>query len=275
MGILVPHLPTDKGSEIRLRSLLEDIVGSFEGPARGVSKLALAVWFNKRSLEGTQHVLALYASFPMDRFGDRIPVSLRWRTGEKGPPFAEFDWTSVDYFLQLLISNRQEIDRYFTAAEVLAFDKTLLDDRILDAFKIVTEPTRLVKGWYVDPVQYAKSKAISNLLASHNHVRPNVGLVKTYDSPDAENCRGLLQVEVNQKWVPLSLSGLKDRTFFNDLQDGRPGYFLFQGGALYQPLKFEEKTAPEYSNLVLERLPDDRYPEVYLRAVHPTAEPAA
>ena len=29
------------------------------------------------------------------------------------------------------------------------------------------------------------------------------------------------------------------------------------------------------STLVLERLPNDRYPEVYLRAVHPTEEPAA
>jgi hypothetical protein len=35
------------------------------------------------------------------------------------------------------------------------------------------------------------------------------------------------------------------------------------------------KYAPQYAGLVLERRPDDRYLEVYLRAVPPPEQPAA
>src|SRR5579862_6961848 len=101
MGLLVPHLPTDKGAEARLRSQLEDLVVSWEGPGLG-SKLALAVWFNKALQADSQQVLALFAGFPMNQFGERVPFPLRWRTGQGGPPFAEVSWTSVDHFLRLL-----------------------------------------------------------------------------------------------------------------------------------------------------------------------------
>jgi hypothetical protein len=60
--------------------------------------------------------------------------------------------------------------------------------------------------------------------------------------------------------------------WYGDWQSSRPGYFLLEGGSLYQILKFEVRTAPEYPTRfqLLEKLPDDRYPEVYLRAVLPT-----
>jgi hypothetical protein len=274
MGLLVPHLPTDKGAEARLRSQLEDLVGSWNGPNPG-SKLALAIWFSKALRGETQHVLALFAGFPMNDFGTPLKFPLRWRTGEQGPPFAEVNWTSVEHFSRLLTSDRQCLERFFDAPEVLRSDKALLSEPILRAFNVVTEPPGLIKGWYVGADQFEKSKPIRNLLSSYSHSRPNIGLVKTYDPPDAENCRGLLHVEVGQRWVPLSANGLKNYTFYNDWLDGRPGFFLFKVGSLYGLLKFEEKTEPAYSTLVLERLPNDRYPEVYLRAVHPTEEPAA
>jgi len=274
MGLLVPHLPTDKGAEARLRSQLEDLLGSWVGPNPG-SKLALAIWFSKAPRGDTQHVLALFAGFPMNDFGTPIRFPLRWKTGDEGPPYAEVNWTSVEHFSHLLASDRQAVERFFDAPEVLRFDKALLSEPILRAFNVVTEPPGLIKGWYVSADQYEKSKPIRNLLSSYSHAKPQIGLVKTYDPPDAENCRGLLHVEVGQRWLPLSANGLKNYTFYNDWLDARPGFFLFKVGSLYGLLKFEEKTEPAYSTLVLERLPNDSYPEVYLRAVYPTEEPAA
>lgn len=263
---------TERGAEARLRALIEDLAESFKGPSPE-SKLALSVWFNKEVQNSVHEVLVLWSGVPISHFGEPFRVSLRWRTGEDGPPFVRVNWTSVDYFSKLLTAG--QIEPFRRASEVLAFNKSLLNEAVMRAFNIVTEPSGLIKGWYVDFDQYERLKSANNLLSSYSHLKPQIGLVKTYDPPDAENCRGLLHVEVSHRWLPLSLSGLRIRTFFNDLQQGRPGVFLFQGGAIYRPLKFEEKNEPEYSKLVLESLPDDRYPEVYLRSVHPSEQPAA
>ena len=273
MGLLAPHLPTDKGAEAKLRSQLEDLLGSWVGPNPG-SKLALAIWFSKVPRGDTQHVLALFAGFPMNDFGTPVRFPLRWRTGDQGPPFAEVNWTSVDHFLELLTADRRAVAQFFDAPEVLFFDKGLVSDSIRKAFDILTEPPHLIKGWYVE-ADRAKGKTIRDLLSAYDGMKFHLGLVKTEESKDFENCRGLLHVEHDQVWVPLSLNGLRVYTFYNELQQGTPGFFLFRGGSLYRPLKFEEKTAPEYSNLVLKRLPDDRYPEVYLRSVHLSEKPAA
>jgi len=210
----------------------------------------------------------------MNDFGTPVRFPLRWRTGEEGPPFAEVNWTSVDHFSQLLTSDRQAVGRFFDGPEVLCFDRKILSEDILEEFNILTEPPHLMKGWYVE-ADRAKNKTIRDLLSFYDAVKPHIGLVKTFDSPDAENCRGLIHGEIGERWLPLSLNGLKNYTFYNELQQGVPGFFLFRGGALYRILKFEEKTASEYSNLVLKRLPDDRYPEVYLRSVHLSEKPAA
>ena len=110
-------------------------------------------------------------------------------------------------------------------------------------------------------------------------MRPMLGLVKTEESSNFENCRGILHVEVGQKWVPLTPGGIQTYTYYNDYQSGRPVYFLFEGGALYEVLKFEVKTAPDYASrfgfLEDTLKPNDRYPEVYLRAVHRSSQRTA
>jgi len=262
---------TEKGAEARLRSLLEDVV-EYHVDVYPNNRLALAVWFGK-SRADKQRLLELFSGLPMNSF-ETTQFSLFWKTGSQSPPFVEIAATSVDHFSSELGTNPSGLADFFDRPEVLYFDKALLNDAVLRKFNIVTEPPGLIKGWYLSADQYEKLKPVKNILSSYSRSKPHVGLVKTYDPPDAENCRGLLQVEVGQRWVPLSPDGLKIHTFFNDLQEGRPGFFLFQGGSLYRPLKFEEKTEPEYSARVLEPLPDDRYPEVYLRSVHPSEQPA-
>ncbi|HEY5177235.1 MAG TPA: hypothetical protein VII95_16875 [Terriglobales bacterium] len=262
-----------KGAEVRLRALLEDIVEQYRGVRPGY-ELALAVWFGKSLGNRNQNLLELFTSPEMNQIVGPEHLPLLWKTGSEGPPFADVYATSVDHFSRQLDSSPDALERFIENAEVLYFDKRLLDQRVLRAFNVITEPAGLLKGWYITRDQFGKARTIRNLLSSYEHIRPQIGLVKIQESPDFENCRGLLHVEVSQTWVPLSPEALPVHTFFNDLQDGRAGYFLFQGGSLYRLLRFEVKTAPEYSTRVLEPLRDARYPEVHLRAV-PSPEQSA
>jgi len=250
---------------------MEDLVEAYIGGRPGYH-LSLAVWFGKSSNGADEHLLLLYSNALLDHFvTDRL--SLLWKTGSQGPPFVEVSSVSADRFAQLLATGQVD-NKFFDRPDVLYFDKALLNESILKKFNIVTEPAGLVKGWYVDADQ-AKLRTMRDILSSRGDSRPELGLVKTWESPDFESCRGLIHIEINQRWLPLSLVGLRQFTFFNDLQAGKPGFFLFRGGSIYEPLKFEEKTEPRYSSLVLQRSSDDRYPEVYLRSVHPSEKPAA
>jgi hypothetical protein len=266
------HL-TEKGAEARLRSLLEDLVRDYIGVRPGY-QLALAVWFSKTLHGDVQHLLELFTGPPMNEFADPVQFSLLWKTGSQSPPFVEINATSVDYFSQQLSSNPASLRHFFEGSEVIYFDKGLLTEGITAAFNIVTEPAHLLKGWYVED-ERARGRTTRDLVSSYGALKPSVGLLKTYESPDGENCRGLLHVEVGQRWVPLSANGLRNYLFYNDWLDGKPGFFLFKVGSLYRLLKFEERTEPGYSTQVLERLPGDRYPEVYLRAEHPSKQSAA
>jgi hypothetical protein len=278
--VALPNL-TEKGAEARLRSLMEDLVYAYIGIRPGY-QLSLAVWFGKSHKGEVQHLLLLYSGPPMNEL---LPgtVPLLWKTGSQGPPLVEIIATSVDYFSSLITSEASEVTRFTEAQEILYLDKVLLNETILQTFRIVTEPPGLMKGWYVD-AKRAEGKTTRDILSVRDNYDPDLGLVKVWESSDFENCRGLVHKEINQKWLPLSLAGLNHFAFFTDLQAGRPGFFLFRGGAFYQILKFEERTEPRYSSLVLqpsEQLGkmlvdrDDRYPEVYLRAVHPSEKPAA
>jgi hypothetical protein len=254
---------------------MEDVVELHKG-VYPHSQLALAVWYGG-SRGDVQKLLELFSGLSVQgkgSFAEPVRFSLLWKTGSNSPPFVEVSAASVEYFGQLLASGDRGLEQFFDRPDVLYFKKALLSDAILKGFNIVTEPPGLLKGWYVDADQ-AKGRSPRELLSRWDASRPDLGLVKTWESSDFENCRGLLHIESGQRWLPLSLPGLRNYTFFNDLQAGTPGFFLFRGGSFYQPLKFEEKTEPDYSNLVLERLPDDRYPEVYLRSVHPSDKPAA
>jgi hypothetical protein len=202
-------------------------------------------------------------------------LSLLWKSGGEGAPYANVRATSVDYFLKLASAYPDKTAPYRDRFEVLYFDKRLLEPSLLEMFQIVTEPPGLMKGWYVPTRELAEAENIRNLLSRYGHARPEVGLVKTWESPDFEYCHGVLHVEITQKWLPLSPDGIRAYTYYNDRLTGTGGYFLFEGGSLYEILKFEVKTAPEYAGKLLGRTPDDRYPEIYLRAVHPSAQSAA
>ncbi len=263
-----------KGGEARLRALLEDLVDYYKGVYSG-QPLALAVWFAKSPESSEQNLLVLFAESPLNKIVLSEHQSLVWKTGLQEPPFANIYCTSVEYFAQELRSNTQSLAKYFERPEVLYFEKRL-PQPILQKFGLKTEPDKLVKGWYVADSDYHPGMTVRQLLASRQHLRPSIGLVKTREAPDFENCSGLIHVEISQRWLPLSSSAsLAAYTYYNDWQDGRPGYFLFEGGSFYQITKFEVKTAPDYSELVLEKSRDDRYAEVYLRAVHPPEQSAA
>ncbi len=204
----------------------------------------------------------------MNQVAVEKPQPLVWKTNLEGGPFVRIHWTSVEHFAQLL-KDPVSVRKYVENSDVLTFGKASLPEEILRVFGVVTEPSGLIKGWYLSADQYDRSQTVRSMLVARSRVRPEVGLVKTEESPDFENCRGIIHLEFSQRWLPVSLGGLTAYTFYNDFQDGRPGYFLFQGGSIYRLIKFEVKTAPEYSARLLEKLRDDRYTEVYLRAVHP------
>ncbi|OFV97458.1 MAG: hypothetical protein A3H28_03650 [Acidobacteria bacterium RIFCSPLOWO2_02_FULL_61_28] len=253
--------------EKKLRALLEDRIDDLKRTYAD-RKVALAVWFGKATKEWEQNLLVLYTGERANQIYRTQPDFLM----RKSSP--TIDATTVDDFADFLVSDRQRLEPYFQSSEVLYCDKELLSEPILRAFNVRAEPSGLMKGWYVRAHEYEDTKApkLRNLLARWSPVRPDIGLVKVEESQDFEHCRGLLHMEFSfgagPRWLPLSLGALSPYSFYDDWVKGRPGYFLFRGGSLYQIQKFEEKTAPEYSSQVLEPLRDDRYPEVYLRAVH-------
>jgi hypothetical protein len=256
-----------RGREARVRALLEDLTEYHKG-IYPHNRLALAVWFRKSPESQEQQLLELFSGEPKEGIAE-THFSLLWKAG-----YVNLRATSTNYFLQLLTGYPEQIAPYRDSFEVLYFDKKLLNPEILDTFHVITEPPGLLKGWYVSESEYAKTKNIRDLLSAHSHTRPEFGLVKTEESADFENCRGLMHTEVSQKWVPFSPEGIKSYTYYNDAQVGTPVYFLFEGGSLYKVLKFEVKTVPEYSSRLLGKTRDDRYPEVYLRAVRPPEQSA-
>ena len=257
-----------KGGEARLRALLEDLLSYYKGVYPG-HKLVLAIWFERTPESAVHNLLALFTGPPMDEIAISERQSLLWKTGSEEPPFVNIHATSVDYFTKKLVVDQNSLSGYMDEFEVLYFEKQFLTQQILNAFNVVTEPSGLLKGWYVSADEFAKAENIGSMLGLHRPSKLEIGLVKIEESQDYENCRGLLHAEIGQIWLPLSPGGLSAYTFYNDLERGHPGYLLFEGGSLYNILKFEVKVAPEYSDQVLEKVRDDRYPEVYLRAVHP------
>jgi hypothetical protein len=257
-----------RGQEARIEALLEDLTEIYKG-GRPESRLALAVWWKKSLGIQEQHVLLLFSGTPMREISHGPDVPLYWKTGSSGPPFVLVEATDVDWFSTLSKVDPQRIARYQDDFKVLYFEKRLLTPDILERFRIVTEPPGLMKGWHITEDEYARSKTVQALLVLHSQARPNFGLVKTGESPDFENCRGILQVEVSQKWMPLSPEGIQTYTYYNEHQRGQSVYFLFEGGSLYKVFQFEVKTAPDYADRfrLLGKTPNDRYPEVYLRAV--------
>jgi hypothetical protein len=265
-----------KGQQARIRALLEDLTDAYVG-IRPESRLALAVWFAKSSSTVQLRLLLVFNGPPVNGIvhADQ-PQPLLWKTGATGPPFVYIEWTDVAWFSSLFNIDPVRIADYQRDYEILHFDKNLLTPQILDKFRLVTEPQGFMKGWYITQDEYARSQSVQDLLSTRGLARPHFGIVKT-EEKDFEQCRGILHIEVSQKWLPLSPEGIQPYAFFNDLQKGCPVYFLFEGGALYEVLRFEVKTAPDYASRfgLLGRPLDDRYPEVYLRAVRPSAQPAA
>jgi hypothetical protein len=262
-------------NEAHIRALLEDLIAYYKGVYEG-QQLALAVWFHK-SRQALEHdLLALFTGPPLGRIVIPGRQSLLWKTAPDQPPFANISATSVADFARLLGSAAESLNLYREGSEVLYFDSRLLPRSILQFFGVITEPPGLIKVWCLSEDQYVNGQTIRSLLASRSGVRQEVGIVKTYESPDFENCRAILHVEVGQQWRPAIPEGIIQCSgFYKDWEAGRPSYFLAEGGALYRIIKFEVIYAPQYAGLVLERRPDDRHLEVYLRAVLPPEQPAA
>jgi len=254
-----------------VRALLGDFVEHYKGVNPVLfpgSQLALGVWYQREPQNETQHLLMLFTGPPMSRVEIAQPGQpLLWKIGHEGPPFIEVHWTSVQHFEQLLAENPQSVAIYKDNCEVLYYQKDLLPEAILDAFRIRREPDGLIKGWYVATTEFPKTVIPGSLLQRYAQYKYQLGLVKTFESPDFDHCRGMIHEEYGQAWLPLSPEGLNVHTFYTDYLDNKPGYFLLEGGSIYRIEKFEVSRKPEYSSMVLQRLPDDRYPEVYLRAV--------
>jgi hypothetical protein len=262
-----------RGREARIKALLEDLIREHTG-VRPQFRLAMAVWFRKSLNANEQNLLELLTGPPIEEIV-RDRLSLLWKTGSESPPYVNVYVTSTEHFLRLLSTDPDQIALYLDNREVLYFDKKLLAPQLLEVFQITTEPPGLMKGWYVPAGEYAESISVRNLLSRYSSARPHIGLVKTGESENFEYCHGVLHVEVSQRWLPLSPEGIRAYTYYNDRITGAGGYFLFEGGSLYEVLKFEVKAAPEYAGRLLGRTSDDRYPEVYLRAVYPPAQSAA
>jgi hypothetical protein len=254
-----------------LRSLLEDFVDHYKsvGPTLFPgSQLALAVWYQKQRQSDRQHLLMLFTEPPPLLRIEKLEQRLLWNTGPGGPPLVEIDWTSVGYFKRELGQNPNSLTMYRENFEVLYFKRDLVDPAVLKAFRVVTEPDGLIQGWYVDPEEFSKLARPRILLQHYIPYKPQLGLLKTFEAPDFQTCRGLIHGEFDQFWLPASPGQLRVHDFYNDYLNSRPGYLLFEAGSLYKIEKFEVILKPSYSAIVLRPLPDDRYPEVYLRTVH-------
>jgi hypothetical protein len=259
------------GGQARIRALLEDLIQYYVG-VYPQNPLALAVWFDISPTRADQDLLVLFSGTQRNEITVTPRQSLRWKTGIEGPPYLEVHACSVEYFTEQLRQNPSSLSRYQIQSEVLYFNKQLLTDDITRYFKVITAPAGLIRGWYIERELYERSLKGEFNLRSRMQARPEIGIIKTEESADFSYAKGLLQVEVNQKWLPLSSSALHVYAWYNDWQAQRPGLLLLEGGALYQILKFEVKTAPDYPIRfqLLDKIPDDRYAEVYLRAMQPS-----
>lgn len=272
------------GRESQIRALLRDVVDYHTGVYPNI-RLALAVWFAKAPEQEEHFLLELFGGIGMGAFTDprggiaKTKFSLLWQMGSDGPPFVSVDATSVQYFSTLMAEHPHLVGQYHRQNfEVLHFSKDLLSPGIIELFHIITEPPGLIKGWYIPGADFEKAEGnVQALLARWGHTRPSLGIVKAEESADFEHSRGILHVEVEQKWLPVSPDDVKPYLYYSDKQEGRRVYFLLEGGALYEVVRFEVKTAPDYAKTfkLLGKTPDDRYPEVHLRAVHAPAQPAA
>jgi hypothetical protein len=260
-----------------VKALLEDFVSQYTRSP--VNQLALAVWF-ERSPQGNEHkLLMLFTGLEMNKI-EPAHHPLLWKGSggaeviSGGPPFIEIYWTSVTFFAQQLRSNSNDLQPFFRDPKVIYFQSEWLPREILDAFGIVTKPPGLIEAWCVSQDQY-KGQTTQSLLASRASIRKEVGILKTSESADFETCKAIVHVQVGQQWLPSSPQGVTVNAFYSDWKRGQPGYFLAEGGALYHIDKFEVIYDPHYASRVIEGRPDDRYVEVYLRAVHPPEQPAA
>lgn len=259
------------GGEARLRALLEDLIQYYVG-VYPQNPLALVVWFEKAPDRPDQNILALFAGTLRNEITVTPRQSLRWKTGVEGPPYLEVHASSVEFFTQLLTARSDKLSQYRVRPEVLYFDKRYLTDEIVRFFNVISAPPGLIRGWYLEPDVYERYAKGEFQLRSRMAGRAELGIIKTEESADFSHAKGLLHVEINQRWLPISLAAMGPYSWYRDWQSNRPGYLLLEGGSLYKILTFEVKTAPDYPTRfqLLEKLPDDRYSEVYLRAVLPT-----
>lgn len=258
-------------NEANVQALLEDFVSQYTRSP--VTQLALAVWFG-RSAQASEHKLLMLFTGSETNNIELVHHSLLWQAGVEGPPFVAVHWTSVAFFALQLRSNPNDVHLYFCDPKVIYFQRHLLSPDIANAFGIITKPPGLIEVWCVSQTQY-KGQTVQSLLGSRGSFRREVGIVKTWEAPDFETCKAIVHVEVGQRWLPSSPEGISVNGFYTDVINEQSGFLLEETGVLYQIVKFEVIYDPDYGRRVIERRPDDRYVEVYLRAVHPPEKTAA
>ena len=191
------------GGEARLRALLEDLVQYYVG-VYPHNPLALVVWFEKSPDRPEQNLLALFAGKLRDTIKITPRESLRWKTGVEEPPYVEVHSTSVEYFTHEIVNQPDRVARYRVQAEILYFSNRILTDEIRKFFTIITAPSGLIRGWYIDRDQFDRySKGELSLSSSMQH-RAELAIVKTEESPDFLYAKGLPHIEINQRWLPIS-----------------------------------------------------------------------
>src|SRR5580704_15803632 len=171
MATLAPFDPKARGRDARIRALLEDLVQAHK-VGRPFVNMALAVWYRKSPGSEDQFLLELIMVDGFDFKGmqnDRL--SLLWKSGSEGQPYANVSVMSVDYFLDLLAGHPAEVAQYHEGSfEVIYFDKGLLSGdpsyfKLFDLFHIVTDPRGLMKGWYVTEEEFGKVTNVQSLLS--------------------------------------------------------------------------------------------------------------
>ena len=107
-------------------------------------------------------------------------------------------------FTEILRANSEPLARYLNRSEVLYFDARLLTDEIKRYFNVITAPSGLIRGWYVEREMYELALKGNYNLRSRMQARPEIGIIKTEESADFTYAKGLLHVEVSQRGRPFT-----------------------------------------------------------------------
>ncbi len=254
----------------QLRSLIEDVVEEHQG-IYPEFPLALAVWHQINPASDEQHLLEVFSGENHKGIAS-VRFSLAWKTGREIPPYVNIQSMSLDNLSHLIQTQNPELTQFLRDSEVIYFNRDLLPSTVTEAFKVKIFPPGFIRAWYIPADEFRNTNAPA-LWAKFRNARAGVGLVKFDESPDRQACKAIAQVEISQRWVPISARAVATYSFYIDVDLGAPGYWLLDGGAAYQILRYEVQFAPDLARMLqlVEPACDARYPVLYLRAMPPSS----